>query len=128
MTIPTPLSPPVTCVNSPTNMRRITSKTNLERMNGWTTSLKHAPPLINNIPAAVLNAATNKSAEEKVGMYLYTIPPTHRPEKLVKVEEDPQGKILYHVQWLDTFSTPHDTGTYLGPYMSTHGDKEPAVN
>ena len=53
-------------------------------------------------------------------MYLYTI------EKLVKVEKDPQGQVLYHIQWLDTFSTPHDTGTYsyLGPYMSTHGDKE----
>ena len=82
------------------------------------------PTLKNSIPPNIIQAATQPYTP-KVGEYVaFTPDDTSTPPYYAKAEHDPTSHHLrYHRQWIDTFGTPHDTGTYVTTHQETHDDK-----
>ena len=91
-------------------------------MQSWTA-------LAGSIPAAVLSAAkANVRVQE--GMYVAFTPEDKTPVFYAKAEMDSTqgpGYAKFHIQQLDTFSTPHDTGKYVSTMQALRTPVAPAV-
>ena len=67
------------------------------------------------IPQEIIDAAT--SAFDPTPNTYVAFVPHAAPPYYAKVEQDETtGMLQYHTQWIDTFGSPHDTGTYVSDY------------
>ena len=80
------------------------------------------------IPQAVIAAAraTVKVAE---GMYVAFTPEDMSPTYYARAESDSSqpGTLKYHIQMIDTFGTPHDTGKYVSAMQALRTPMTEAV-
>ena len=85
------------------------------------------PELIDSIPKPVLDAAS-ETPIIAAGTYVFFTPEAdHRTHYCARVEDDEQGGFKYHIQWIDTFATPHDTDVIVGPHAVMVTQIVPAV-
>ena len=97
--------------------------------NEWSDELMQSwPALIGAIPQAVIAAAraTVKVAE---GMYVAFTPEDMSPTYYARAESDSNqpGTVKYHIQMIDTFGTPHDTGKYVSAMQALRTPMTEAV-
>ena len=80
----------------------------------------------NAVPQNLIHEAT-KVYTPKDGDYV-AITPDHIAHYYARAEADPTtGTLRYHRQWLDTFSTPHDTDDYVTPFHLMNNAITPAA-
>ena len=88
----------------------------------WADNLMQTwPALISSIPTAVTDAA-NEFPNIAIGMYVVFTPENDAPDFYARVEPPLPGNPhmnSYHIQKIDTFGTPHDTGTYASTMTVT---------
>ena len=86
------------------------------------------PALTASIPKAVIDAASAPTQIE-VEMYVaFTPEEDDKPTYYARVEPgDSNQPFKYHIQKLDTFGTPHDTGSYVSSMAALRTPIAPAV-
>ena len=88
------------------------------------------PALINSVPKAVTDAAKMPTQIE-IGTYVVFTPEDDTPDFYAKTEpnsaRDPNQPPKYHIQKIDTFGTPHNTGTYVSTMHAMRTPVAPAT-
>ena len=76
--------------------------------------MSHWPDIIEHIPDAITRAATTPYTP-KVDTYVVFMPDedSNEPHFYAKAEDNGAAGLKYHIQFIDTFGTPHDTGRYV---------------
>ena len=82
------------------------------------------PSIRDGIPRDVLAAATTRPNIED-GMLVALA--DEDDQITYAVAEQGVGQLVYRAQWLDTFATPHDTGTYVPQWRAARSDIVPVV-
>ena len=87
---------------------------NTPTVHEWSDDLmKSWDTLIGAVPDDIIHAANQTCHPTTPGSYV-AFTPDNSPPFYALTEIDPQSSNLrYHRQWIDTFGTPHNTGTYV---------------
>ena len=76
--------------------------------------MSHWPDIADHIPDAVVQAVTAPYTPQP-NTYVVFMPDedTNEPHFYTRAEDDSAGGLRYHIQFMDTFGAPHDTGRYV---------------
>ena len=81
----------------------------------WVEALmSHWPDIIEHIPDAITRAATTPYTPT-INTYVVFMPDedSNEPHFYAKAEDNGAAGLRYHIQFIDTFGTPHDTDRYV---------------